>query len=122
MQPACDSVRVKNERAYPFLRLSKSDRFHIAVKASNGEIIPLQISAYPYLTEMRWFKPSQTDGFVSAVLADKSFVFIDADDYRYEWLADLNDFTAQWAVTQVGNRLNTPGLDQFEWLRRQAPQ
>lgn len=120
MQPACDSVRVKDERAYPFLRLSKGDRFNIAVKTKDGETIGLQISAHPYLTEMLRFKPSEADGFVVAKLVNKSFVFTDADGYSYEWLADLNEFTAQWAVTQVGNRLNTPGLDHFEWLRLQS--
>jgi len=60
---------------------------------------------------------SAQEDFVLPREADGRFVFTDVEGNQFEWLADLNDFTAQWAMAQIGARVNTPGLDRFEWLR-----
>jgi hypothetical protein len=48
------------------------------------------------------------------------YVFTDVHANRFEWLADLKDLTAQWAVSQLGARISSVGIDPFEWLRRKG--
>jgi hypothetical protein len=118
-QPACDSVRIKGERSYPFLRLAKTDgRFNVVVKLRDKTNATLLVSGEPHLTEMFAFKSASAQkDFVLAQAVEGCLVFTDVEGNQFEWLADLNDFTAQWAMAQLGARVNTPGLDQFEWLR-----
>ena len=122
-QPACDSVRIGLERSYPFQRLTNSDGlFNVVVKLKDETNAKLLVTGFPYLTEMFTFRSaSAQQDFILAQAADGGFVFTDIAGNRFEWLADLNDFTAQWAMAQIGTRLNTPGLDQFEWLRLKGP-
>lgn len=122
-QPACDSVRIRGERPYPFQRLTKADDcFNVVVRLRDQTNATLRVKGIPHLTEMFTFRSaSAQQDFVLARAADGCFVFTDVEGNRFEWLADLNDFTAQWAMAQLGTRVNTPGLDQFEWLRRKGP-
>jgi hypothetical protein len=123
IQPACDSVRIGGQRPYPFQRLKRSDSlFNVVLKLGDDTDARLLVTGSPYLTEMFTFRSaSAQEDFVLAHADDHRFVFTDVEDHRFEWLADLNDFTAQWAMAQIGTRVNTPGLDQFEWLRRKGP-
>jgi hypothetical protein len=118
-QPACDSVRIKGERPYPFQRLEKAeDSFNIAVMLRDKTNSTLRMRGFPHLIEMFTFRSASAEqDFVLAQAEKDCFVFTDVDGNQFEWLADLNDFTAQWAMAQLGARVNTPGLDPFEWLR-----
>ena len=119
IQPACDSVRIRGERPYPFQRLKRADDcFNVVVRLRDQTNATLQVSGFPHLTEMVTFRSvSAQEDFVLPREADGRFVFTDVEGNQFEWLADLNDFTAQWAMAQIGARVNTPGLDRFEWLR-----
>jgi Response receiver domain len=121
-QPTCDSVRIKGKRSYPFQRVMRNtDLFNTVVKLKDETNATLLIKWSPFLTEMFTFaSASAREDFVLATWDAGCYVFGDFDGNRFEWLADLKDLTAQWAVSQIGARISSVGIDPFEWLRRKG--
>jgi hypothetical protein len=121
-QPTCDSVRIKGKRSYPFQRIMRNtDSFNTVVRLKDGTDATLLVTWSPFLTEMFTF--TGASGQQDYVLATKDvdgYVFTDVHANRFEWLADLKDLTAQWAVSQLGARISSVGIDPFEWLRRKG--
>jgi hypothetical protein len=75
----------------------------------------------PFLTEMFTFtSASEQQDYVLATKDVNGYVFGDAHGNRFEWVADLKNVTAQWAVSQLGARISSVGIDVFEWLRRKG--
>src|ERR1039458_8982435 len=106
--------------AYPFQRIMRNtDLFNTVVRLKDGTNATLLIKWSPFLTEMFTFaSASARQDFVLATGDADSYVFADFEGNRFEWLADLKDLTAQWAVSQLGARISSVGIDPFEWLRR----
>ena len=130
IQPRCDSVRLKKERAFPFLVMTKSKPRTNAKKllivkcrkelGLDPEDITLWVCPFPYRQKMLVFAPDTSIGdFIQAVDENDTWIF-KSDETRYEWIADMKDFQAQNICDLLSGRLGNAGLDEYEWLRRKS--
>lgn len=124
VQPVCDSVRLKEDRVFVFVQMSKSEEqtgnsaSHVVVKPS---VPALELIYQPksYLCFAATFSP---DGKAQQIVARKEdseeLYFSDVDGKKYYWVDQLRASHAQRAVEQFASDLSRVGLTESEWLRR----
>lgn len=123
LQPACDSVRLTGDTAFPFQVAEPSEAFNIVLKhQAQGDGVKAKIRSRPRDGEMIVFACDPTK---KRVLAQRSpdgaaYAFIDKNGASYEWIGDLKALKAQSIAGQVGSRMNSVGLNDLEWLRINA--
>ena len=130
IQPRCDSVRLKQERAFPFLVLTNNKpktnaKKFLVVKCRkelglDSEDITLWISPFPYCQKMLVFAPATPDSDIIDALLEEDIWVFKREKTRYEWIADMKDFQTQNICNMLSGRLGTAGLDEYEWLRRKS--
>ncbi|PIO97631.1 response regulator receiver domain [Pleomorphomonas carboxyditropha] len=119
VQPACDTVRITEDRYFPFIELVTKNPAKLTenLVIRDGEkrvIVRVSTSAGSRLYDK--FKPdaSQT---VHAESEDGKFCFPSTIDHVYWWLGDIDPLKAQRIATDVSGSLARVGIDEYEWLR-----
>ena len=122
LQPKCDSVRLKGNTGFPFLRLSisaDSSRFGCVMLSPEGDWIYLDVDDTPGRLLVLSFTPnSASGGEVIASDSSGGFCFLDFKGDEYEWVAALKDEHALDVADKVAKKLARPGPNHSEWLRR----
>ena len=123
IQPVCDSVRLKEQRAFMFVRLHKkiskpnSPVSHVVVKPDNS-IAELVYQANSYHCFLATFRP---DGDLKPIIAkendENEFFFEDICRRKYYWIGQLRSSHAQDAVERFSGNISRVGLTESEWLR-----
>lgn len=121
IQPLCDSVHLKTERAFPLMPLRVDYRDPVALISDlEGSAIPIGLVANPFKLRMPVFAPTEASAVVAALKDDKTscWVFRDDDDRCYRAIARLRDEVTTHAVQLFVSKASRPGMDQSELLRR----
>jgi hypothetical protein len=121
VQPACDTVRIKNERYFPFIELvtkkpAKSTE-NLALRDGDKHIV-VCVNTMPGSRHYDKFKADATSETVRADVEDGRFVFSSKQDQHYWWLGDIDPLKAQRIATDISGTLARVGIDEYEWLRR----
>lgn len=126
IQPLCDSVRVKDKRVYPFLRLKERTAdsehpFEIVVEDYDG-YKRLDVSLRAFEMEMISMKPDKERRVVLASRREGSWVFEAAgrNPPLVRWVADLKTDFAFRIANRFAAAVSRVGLTESEWLRRMA--
>jgi hypothetical protein len=122
MQPLCDSVRLKAERAFPFLPL-KAVLDHTSfdfVVADQGARVKLALISRPYEVSMVTFKPRGKHREIVATKrrTGRFFKASGANASTYRWIADLKPEHAQRVANIFAQKISRVGLTESEWVRR----
>ena len=130
LQPKCDSTRLESVSRFSFVEL-KAVRdgdsklsFLVAVETAEGEWRRLGVELNPVALMGLSFVPGVNPPGEVVATADESgmFHFVDANNTKYRWIAELKDEHAFRVVGAVTASLARPGPNDAEWLRRAARQ
>jgi hypothetical protein len=124
VQPVCDSLRLKEKRNFPFLKMSKSAMdasFNYLVRDKES-FVTLNLSLRPFQSKMIAFKPKAGEREIRASTESESwyFVSVDTGQQKYRWVADLKPEHAQRVANEYSYQISRVGLMESEWLRRWA--
>ncbi|NTJ51525.1 hypothetical protein G6K93_31430 [Agrobacterium rhizogenes] len=120
VQPACDTVRVTEDRYFPFIELvstkkpAKSTENLVVRDGEKRLVVCVSSMAGSRLYDK--FKPDDTNT-VRAEPEEGKFVFSSKADQHYWWLGDVDPLKAQRIATDVSGTLARVGIDEYEWLR-----
>jgi len=120
IQPKCDSIRLKEKRAFPFLPLTKGQHFDICKVYDDGQRLKLLRERKPHGIRTYTFWPDET-GVVRAALEGKSFVFTTTSRKMLQWIGQLRDSVAQDVAHKIGTSLSRVGVNPSEWQRLSLP-
>jgi hypothetical protein len=122
VQPSCDSLRLKQKTAFPFLPLSvvaPGKLFHIVVKQTESTTVRLELLSKPMNVRMENFVPTDLVRGIVAASRDEIGRYFDADNgQRFYWVADMKPEHGLWIANQLSGQLRRVGLVESEWLRR----
>jgi hypothetical protein len=119
VQPVCDSVRLDEERDFPFLPLrEEADRFDLVVLTSDGHPLGLRLAGKPHQLKQIRFRPDAEKRCVVARAEGGGWIFTDMDNRDYTWVARLQIAHGQRIVHTLGADFGRVGLSESEWLRR----
>ena len=126
IQPVCDSVRLKNQRSFMFVKMHKkiskpnNPISHVVIKPDNS-IIEVVYQANSYHCFLATFMP---DGVFKQIIASENsendeneFFFGDICGRKYYWIGQLRASHAQDAVERFSGNISRVGLTESEWLR-----
>lgn len=126
IQPICDSVRLREERVFVFVRMGKSgesesdDASHVII-LSDGSVQELVFQPKSYLCFTSTFSPDVAAQEVIAKPDDNGAPFFEnTDGENFYWVDQLRASHAQRAVERFASDLSRVGLTEAEWLRRLA--
>lgn len=126
IQPICDSVRLRKERVFVFVRMEKSgkgdgdDASHVIIQ-SDGTVQELVFQPKSYLCFTSVFSPDGTAQEIIAKPDDHGAPFFESTDgKKFYWVDQLRASHAQRAVERFASDLSRVGLTEAEWLRRLA--
>ena len=130
VQPVCDSVRLKDKRSFPFLKMSRSAvdaAFNYLVRDGNSWV-ELSLQLRPHQSRLINFKPDAGKREVVALNENGDWYFQstdptskkDATQMKYRWIADLKTEHAQRVANDYSFQISRVGLMESEWLRRWA--
>jgi hypothetical protein len=118
VQPVCDSVRLDEERDFPFLPLVVADaKFDIVLRGVEGQIVKLSLERKPHALRQHRFRPDADTRCVIATNAIDRWIFTDTADRRYQWIARLQVAHGQRVAHGLGSDFGRVGLSESEWLR-----
>lgn len=121
VQPLCDSVRLGEPRAFPFVPVSlNADAPQAMICPPDGAPIGISFSTHLYRLEQARFAPSAA-GAVIAQGSPTNWHFTDVDGVRYRAVTRLRSELSAQVVHSLGSAATRIGTDQSEWLRRGAP-
>lgn len=120
IQPLCDSVRLKNCRAFPMLRLRLEEKAPAAViRSPEDTLIRIRFDTAPYRLAMPRFKPTRAEAVVAhGEPSDWRFTSVDGTEYRA--VTRLRPELASQAVQGLTSAASRAGFDASEWFRRKA--
>jgi hypothetical protein len=120
VQPACDSVRLTANRAFPFLSLAVAEvdsRTNFVVEGpSPDEWVRLLLGSNPRDITMAEFEPGDK-GVVEATEHEGSYVFTDVAKTTYQWVAELKPELAQKVAVDLAQQFAQVAVDEAELLR-----
>ncbi|MDY6865149.1 MAG: response regulator receiver domain [Halobacteriota archaeon] len=127
IQPRCDCVNIKDQnRSFLFLSMKKIDdnnKFDLVVE-DDEDHVNLEIVYTTYKTKLYEFqKNNSTDSVIRAKDKNDHFVFITAgkeNNICFKWVSELRSEYAQRIANNFSAHISRVGLDEFEWLRRNA--
>ncbi len=128
--PVCDSIRLKDgDTNFTFARLDESDDEFGFVIPDDGRLVRLSINRKrAYFISYDLEISDQKDVRACRKADTETLIFrpapVAADDSQgpeLRWIADLKPMQAQRVVSSLTAHLSRVGLDEFEWLRLQAP-
>ncbi len=126
LQPLCDSIRLNENTAFPFVRLESVDLenamsnnkpFSYVVK-KDGKFIALKAFKKPHQTLCSFmFSP---DKATKSVQSDQSKSFKNVDGKTFDWIAELKEPYTQIIMHNIAAHGTRIGVDKFEWLRHKS--
>lgn len=126
IQPICDSVRLRKERVFVFVKMEKGgkddgdDASHVVI-FSDGTVQELVFQPKSYLCFTSIFSPDTTTQEVVAKSDHGGAQFFESiDGKKFYWVDQLRASHAQRAVERFASDLSRVGLTEAEWLRRLA--
>lgn len=123
IQPRCDSVRIKETTKFLFLSAELAEEessFDIVIRQDDG-FIKLKTKQDVSLLKTIRFEPDVNgNDTIQPLSEDGRFVYTDIDSKKYIWLGELKDNHAQRLANRFAAQLSRVGLDEYEWLRRNA--
>lgn len=125
IQPLCDSVRIRDRRAFPLMPLKKScegGEESDAMIRDGDDFIAVPFQKHPYELKMSEFKPEKENGRVIATGESSNWQFEDVDGRIYRAVTRLRFELAAKAVQGFASSASRVGVDVSEWLRRRAPE
>jgi hypothetical protein len=119
VQPACDTVRITEDRYFPFIELiaqkaAKSTENLVIRDEERRVVVCVSTKAGSRLYDM--FKPDASQ-LIHAETEDGKFLFSSTIGHTYWWLGDIDPLKAQRIATDVSGSLARVGIDEYEWLR-----
>ena len=117
--PVCDCVRLKDETNFLFLTLYSGDidNADIIIKTQEGMFEPLIVKKKKLVTIP--FKPTNGSDRTNAYRWQKQWR-VKSNGTSYQWVGELRYTKALAIAHQVAASTSRVGVDDFEWLRRQA--
>lgn len=115
IQPPCDSVRLRQSRAFPFLPMAMVEAgkpFELVFTQESEGSVKLTIGKNSFECRMIEFEPTAGKDRVES----SDHVFEAKDKTRYRWVADLKWPHAQKLVTEFASQVCRVGTDSSEWL------
>jgi hypothetical protein len=124
VQPVCDSVRLKDKRNFPFLKMTKAPTeaaFNYVVK-DRVTWVELNLQLRPHESRMISFKPRSGEREIRAAKESSEWFFqaVDSERKKYRWIAELKTEHSQRVANDYSNQMSRVGLMESEWLRRWA--
>ena len=121
LTPLCDCVRLEEESNFLFLQLysGTKSRADIIIKTQNGMFEPLIIKNKKLRTLTIPFKPTNGSDRINAYRWQKEWR-VKSNGTSYQWVGELRYTKALAIGHQVMASTSRVGVDEFEWLRRQA--
>ncbi len=123
--PLCDSVRVFDARAFPFVPLSvvsPNQRYNLVAMSPENERLYLAFSPKDHYEVVRHTFRGDDGGLVRArrrsVLGRDQFVFSDVDSKPWLWVAELRFQHAHRKLHSLGFEASRVGLDESHFLRK----
>jgi len=122
LTPPCDCVRLEEKSNFLFLQLysGKKDRADIIIKTQDGIFEPLIIKNKKLRTLTIPFKPTNGSDRINAYRWQKEWR-VKSNGTSYQWVGELRHTKALAIAHQVATNTSRVGVDEFEWLRLQAP-
>lgn len=125
IQPLCDSVRLRENTNFTFLRISKAKTgkpFSHVVRGNGGaEHLRLCIQPSSKRLNVFNFSPCGDAKVIKASLDQNKLIFNEVVSGRnFEWCGEFKQAVAQEIVNSVSASLARVGFDSFEWLRMKA--
>jgi hypothetical protein len=120
VQPVCDTVRIDEERYFPFIELTTTkvtnSSDNLALR-DGGKPILVSVSSRAGARHYAKFDPRGAFAIVAEPI-DGRFVFSSTLEHRYWWLGDIEPMKAQRIAVDLSSTLARVGLEEYEWLRR----
>jgi len=117
LQPLCDSIRLKGETTFPFVKLEvrpdKKSFSYVAKK--EGDFIALKAVGKPH--QSLYSYEFSADIKTKDVRTDENNIFKDTDSKDFIWVSELKEAYAQGIAHNIASQGTRIGMDQFEWLR-----
>jgi len=128
LTPLCDCVRLKEETNFLFLQLypGKKSRADIIIKTQDGTYEPLVVKKDKLRTLTIPFEPINGSDRINAKRWRKEWriksngIGVKSKRTSYQWVGELRYTKALAIAHQVAANTSRVGVDDFEWLRRQA--
>ena len=122
IQPVCDSVRLTEAQAFPFmpLRQEPSGPPAAIIRDGEGNASKVGFESKPHKLVMREFCPDESGRVVATSSRSEpaGWVFVTKNrNHTYRALARLRSEVAVQAVQQFVTKASRPGVDTFELLR-----
>jgi len=118
IQPACDSLRIKGSRRFPFVPLAVvTSRFDYVVDDADATTY-LRLSQKPADIEHWTFKADPA--FRAVIAKGNPPAFVTTGRRTFRWVGQLNEAHAQRAAQEVGAEQSRIGLAESDWLRRMS--
>ena len=122
VQPRCDSVRIKSQRAFPLVPLDVVTKFQfnsgldVMFDDELGGYVAARFVKHPYRLHNPAFDSSNADVVVAGRRED-AWWFTDTEGREYRAVARLRSDFAANALHAIAGYLTRIGLDASEWLR-----
>ena len=125
LTPLCDCVRLEEETNLLFLQLyypGKKDQADIIIKMQDGTFKPLVVKVKNKKLKMVTipFRPTSNSDRIHAKRWHGEWRIKSSNGTSYQWMAELRYTKALAIVHRVAANTSRVGIDEFEWLRRQA--
>lgn len=118
IQPACDSLRIKGSRRFPFVPLSVvTIGFDYVVDDADATVY-LRLSRKP--ADIQHWKFAADPAFRAVVAKGDPRVFVTTGRRTFRWVGQLNEAHAQRAAQEVGAEQSRIGVAESDWLRRMS--
>lgn len=125
VQPLCDTVRVTEDRYFPFIELvgeKSGNSTENLVLQDEGESIIVKVNSKAGSRHYDKFTPEPVSQSVRATPVQEGvgiigYSFAGANG-NYMWLGDVDAMKAQRIAVDLSGTLARVGIDEYEWLRR----
>lgn len=115
LQPACDSIRLKEVTSFIFCAMTETTKEKASHVVRNGDGFS-DLLYKPKVEDCVTLEFKPTKGRISATELE----FTDANGQSYQWVAQLKPKHARQAVERFARELGRVGLTESEWLRLKA--
>jgi hypothetical protein len=127
IQPLCDSVRLKGDANFMFIKAIKDDKRFNLVIGDHNEAHKLKVEPHPKKLVNLTFLACEQDKMVVGNRDGDNIIFetkcghankeFEFQAMRLVWIGELKEGLSQYYVTQAGASLSRVGIDINEWAR-----
>jgi hypothetical protein len=117
--PRCDTVRLDEPRAFPFLPLTADQNQFNWVLREGNTYTRLRVENKPYKLRVFTFSPVE-HRMVLATKESADYFFYDVDGAQFKWLGELRGDHALRLSGSFAAIMSRIGLSESKWLERFA--